>query len=117
MTPTVTPSCAPRPNVSVFTESVGDGRLKLSIEASRTAAAPYNTLHRLQILRVSNAAVEVEGAEYRLPGAVVELDGKLVSTQIFVQRVTAVGAFTATIGIVDDCGEWQTSAGGGASAP
>ncbi|MCC7370861.1 MAG: hypothetical protein IT306_20780 [Chloroflexi bacterium] len=117
--PTVNPMCLPRPSLAVLTQPVSgqNGRLKVTIETTNSVGVPDNSLHALRIVTLSNASIEVQGDTYRSAGPTVEIDEGSESLHFYVQRVQNSQAFSATLGIVDDCGEWQTFVGGGAGLP
>jgi hypothetical protein len=101
----------------------GPGRLEVTLVAGRASALSANALRAVQLGTLQNAAVDVPAqsgvaaAQTGLDsGAPVSLGGPVASVQLIVRRV-APGAFTVPLTITDECGPWQTFAGGGIGVP
>jgi len=106
-----------RPTILVSTEPHGNGELKVTVESSSTAGVPDNALKTIRIITLANASVEIGGDTIRQNDVRVELDGGTEEVHFYVQRDANNQAYTATLGITDACGEWQTFVGGGPGAP
>jgi hypothetical protein len=78
---------------------------------------PDNSLHAIRVVTLANASAEIGDTTVRHNGELVELDGGTESVHFYVQRVITTQAFTVTLGITDECGEWQTFVGGGPGQP
>lgn len=117
--PTVNPSCLPRPSLIVLTQPVPgvNGRLKVNIETTNTAGVPDNSLHGVRIVTLTNASLELQGDTYWSAGETVEMDEGSEALHFYLQRDEDSQAFSATLGVMDDCGEWQTFVGGGPGLP
>jgi hypothetical protein len=101
----------------------GAGRLQVTLVAVRSSLLTANAVRTVQLGTLQNAVVDVPSqssvaaAQTGLgSGATVSLSGPVQSIQLTVRRV-APGAFTAPLTLTDDCGPWQTIAGGGAADP
>jgi hypothetical protein len=92
----------------------GDGRLRVTISAQTNAGTPTNALSQIQVGPSTNALV-------------MDLDGQTVpSTEslppgtqqvtLYLERLSAGQATTATVTITDRCGAWPTFVGGGPGA-
>jgi hypothetical protein len=115
--PTVSPSCAIRPTILVSTQPHGAGELKVTVESSSTAGVPDNALRMIRVVTLNNASVEISGDTIRQNDVRVELDDGTEEVHFYVQRETQSQPYTATLGVTDGCGEWQTFVGGGPGAP
>jgi VCBS repeat-containing protein len=113
--PTAAPSrCAPRATVNVTTAVVG-GKLQATVEALPLDSRTNNRLKELRFGALQNGKVTIggqqiaNGATYTVPG---------VTTQVVftVERAVPGQPTTVPIIAVDECGEWPSFVGGGASA-
>jgi hypothetical protein len=106
-------SCLPRPNVRLQTSQIGPGQIRGTLTAARTAAHPNNDLTQLQITRLDNTTILVNGTP-ATPGQTVTLPAGTTSAQVVLTRI-ARGAFTARLAVTDGCGAWPTFLGGGSA--
>jgi hypothetical protein len=108
-------SCEPRPKVSLQASRIGPGQIRGTLTASQVATPASNVLTQIQIPRLDNATITVNGAP-ATTGQTVTLPTGATSVQVVVTRV-ASGAFTARLAVTDGCGAWPTFLGGGPSVP
>jgi len=94
--------------------SSSNGGLSATISASTGPAAPNNRLQQLRLPGVPNAAVEVRG-QIITTTTTVSLPDRPQSVAMFVRRTGGSDGVTIPVTVVDDCGDWQTLLGGGAS--
>jgi uncharacterized protein (DUF1501 family) len=103
------PTCGPpRSPVHVQASPTGDGRLSV------TVAAGVGNLQEIRFGAAQNAIVDVPGGQSG-PGNFSIRPTGTAQTSFFVRKQGG-GAATVPIVVVDDCGEWPTFVGGGASA-
>lgn len=115
--PTPRPSCAPRPPVTVTTQRGAPGTLQVTVSATRSAAAPNNTVMQIQFGPAQNAIVEINGQSR--PGGSFTASIPAGTQQVgFLVRRSPTNAPSTTVPftVIDDCGEWKSFVGGGASA-
>ena len=115
-TPTPRPSCTPRPSVSVNSRAGAGGTLQVTISVTRSAAAPNNTIQKLQFGPAQNAIVEIGGQTRPGGSFTYALPAGTQQTTFTVRRQTPGQTSTVPFTVVDDCGGWQTFVGGGPSA-
>jgi len=107
-TPPPGPTCSPRPPVHMTT-SAGGGQLQVTVSAGG------GTIHQIRFGPTSNAIVSVNGQSGQT-GSFTYQPSTATSQASFVVRRASGGPATVPIVVVDDCGEWPTFVGGGASA-
>lgn len=105
--------CAPRPNVKVQTEAIGQGQLRATLTAQTLPATPTNGLQQLTFSNLNNAQVLLNGAPVGV-GASVPLAG--AQTVQFIVKRSAPGATTVHFVVKDACGDWKSFVGGGPNA-
>jgi hypothetical protein len=111
-TPTMVPTCAPRPAVAV-TSTPSGGNLQVTVAASGAAHA---TLQTLRIGAATNALIDA-GSQTGLTGnATITLPAGTQQTTFTVRRATAGQGTTVPLTITDSCGDWPTLVGGGPGA-
>lgn len=118
-TPTPPPSmttpllCNPRPPVTVRSERVGAGALKVTL----TVSAGTSGTNRLQQIRFgtgSNAVIDT-GSQAQSGNFSVNMPANTAEYSFTIRR-TSDGAVTVPLTVTDNCGEWKTVVGGGAGA-
>jgi hypothetical protein len=115
-TPTPVPvRCAPRPPVQISAMPNGDGRLRVTISASTSAGTPNNALSQVQVGVATNARVYLNLFAQQVPFTEPLAPGTQQAT-LYVERLTAGQASTASLVVTDGCGAWPTFVGGGVSA-
>ena len=116
-TPTPRPSCAPRPPVTVTTQRGAPGTLQVTIAATRPAAAPHNIVKQIQFGPAQHAIVEIDN-EARPGGNFTATIPAGTQQVTFLVRRSPANAPSTTVPftVIDDCGEWKTFVGGGATA-
>ncbi len=108
------PYCTQRPPLTILTAPDGTGRLKVTVSVTDTAWVPDNTIQTLRLVGLSNASVEIDGTELRTVGAARTFSDPTKQVTFYVKRgANRHLAFSASFGIADICGEWQSFAGGG----
>jgi uncharacterized protein (DUF1501 family) len=100
-------NCSPRPPVRLAT-SASAGRLNVTVTAGG------GRIRSIQFGPTQNALVDVGGQSGRM-GTFTETFGS-GSQQSFSIRRQGPGAATVPLIVTDDCGNWNTLVGGGASA-
>ena len=106
--------CEPRPNVTVRSEASGDGRLKVTVNAS----SPGNPLQAIRFDQTNGALIDIPGGRTGSTGNFTQaITQGSTSYTFFLRRTVAGQSATAPFFVTDNCGEWKTLAGGGASAP
>jgi hypothetical protein len=83
------------------------------LTASQPTSSSGNTLTLVQVTRLDNATILVNGTP-ATAGQTVTLPAGATSAQVTVTRI-AHGAFTARLAVSDGCGPWPTFLGGGAA--
>jgi hypothetical protein len=106
-----------RPAILVTTEPHVSGQLKVTVEATNSGGVPDNSLHAIRVITLTNASVEMGGDTIRQADVSVDLDEGTEEVHFFAQREDNTLPYTVTLGVTDDCGEWQTFVGGGPGAP
>lgn len=106
-------ACLPRPNVKLQTSKIGPGQLRGTLTASQIITLSDNFLTQIQVTRLDNTTLLVNGTP-ATAGQTVTLPAGTASAQVIVTRI-AHGAFTARLAVTDDCGSWSTFLGGGAA--
>lgn len=75
---------------------------------------PSNTIQTFRVVGLSNANVQIDGDTLRTVGATRTFSDPTRQIVFYVQRgENRHLAFSASFGIADVCGEWQSFAGGG----
>jgi hypothetical protein len=100
-------NCNPRPPVRLST-SVSGGRLQVSLQAGG------GMIRQVRFGPTQNAIVDV-GTLANQTGSFSYAPSPASATVAFSVRRQAAGASTVPIVLVDDCGEWRSFVGGGAS--
>jgi hypothetical protein len=106
-------SCLPRPNVKLQTSKIGPGQIRGTVTASQVTTASNNFLTQIQVTRLDNTTIVVNGTP-ATSGQTVTLPAGTSSAQVIVTRI-ARGAFTARLAVTDGCSAWPTFLGGGAA--
>jgi len=108
-----TPSCTPRPGVTVNAQP---DHGVLSVTASVTG--PTNRVRALRFESLANALVDVgDKRNQSAPFAATITAGQEPTSIAFVVRRQAVGHSTMVrLTVTDDCGDWSTFVGGGPNA-
>jgi hypothetical protein len=106
-------NCATRPRTTVQTRSLGGGRLDVTVQAGRPATAPNNTLRQLQVVRATNAQVQILGQTFGAGGGTVTPTAGSQSLTFTIVRQNAGATVTVPLVVTDDCGAWSTFVGGG----
>lgn len=101
-------NCSPRPAVKVNT-AFSAGRL------NTTVIAGGGLIHSIRFGPTQNALVDVGGQTGRT-GTFTETFTSPAAQQAFSIRRQGPGAVTVPIVVSDDCGQWNTLVGGGATA-
>jgi hypothetical protein len=114
-TPTQTASCSPRPAARVSVSKGTTNRLNVTVTAGVGSGAPSNRLHALRFGSPSNARI-VMNNQTVAGGTRVALASGITQASFTIQRLQAGAGATVPLVVEDDCGEWSTFAGGGASA-
>jgi parallel beta-helix repeat protein len=116
-TPTPRPSCTPRPRVSVTTQRGAPGTLQITIVATRSVAAPNNTVRQIVFGAAQNATVEIDGLS-RPGGSFTATMPAGVQQVTFVVHRSPANAPSTTVPftVIDDCGGWPSFVGGGGNA-
>ena len=113
----VQPGCANRPAITVRSAPNGDGRLRVTVTASRPAQFPGNVVQSFHFKANStNAAVDIDQVVSRAGAFVHPLAPNTVEKVFFVRRLAPGQAATLHFDVVDACGPWSTFVGGGAQA-
>jgi len=116
-TPTVTPTltgCTPRPNVGIAAVPTGTGGLRVTVQATSSAAAPTNALVALQFASAQGALIDIPGGPTGSGGNFsVSLPPGLQQTSFTIRPVSGATAGTAPFTVVDQCGSWPTFVGAG----
>lgn len=115
-TPPQPTTCSTRPQTTVQTRALGGGRLDVTVQAGRPSTAPNNTLRQLQIVRATNAQVQILGQTFGAGGGTVTPAAGSQSLTFTVVRQSPGAAVTVPFSVTDDCGAWTTFVGGGPSA-
>jgi hypothetical protein len=93
----------------------GDGRLRVTLTANTSAGTPTNALASVQVTPGANALV-YGGLFAQAVPFTLTLPPGTTSTTLYLGRVTAGQASTASLRVTDGCGAWPTVVGGGPSA-
>lgn len=106
--------CVPSPRVQVQ-PAPGGGKLQVTITPTVVNGGTTNDLSELQFGAFQNAKVTLNGQPIA-SGQNVSLPPGTSVTELTVERVTPGQPTTVPITVVDRCGPWQTSVGGGSAA-
>jgi hypothetical protein len=108
------PYCAPRPPLSIQTEVDAGGRVKVTISVSTSTWVPDNTIQTLRAVALTNATVQVNGTTLSTAGATRTFPDPTRQIVFYVERGPNKRlGYSATFGVADVCGEWQSFAGAG----
>jgi hypothetical protein len=102
--------------VTIVSQRGAPGTLLVTVVASRTSAAPNNTLSQIQFKPAQNASVEIGGQAHPGGNFVQPIAPGTLQATFTVRRLTAGQASTVPFWVIDDCGAWQTFVGGGPAA-
>jgi hypothetical protein len=108
--------CSLRPNVAVSTVRSGAGRLQVTISATNNFTVANNVIRTLRFgeARASiNELIDVEGQTGRSGAFTVQVTTPRAQVTFTLRQRSAGSATTANFVAVDNCGDWQTLAGGG----
>jgi uncharacterized repeat protein (TIGR01451 family) len=112
-------NCQPRPNVRVTTSRGAAGQLNAAIAAQTTAGTGTNALVTVQITRIDNASVRLNGSP-ATAGPVVTLPAGAQQATLLVERHAPAqnvnAASTVAFTVTDGCGAWPSFVGGGPTA-
>ena len=101
------------------TRPVGGGRLEATIRSESVPSAPSNSLRTLQVTRIENASVQVNGAGLTA-GPTIALPASTTSLTLLVDRRAPAqnpnAASTVAFVVTDACGSWPSFVGGGPGA-
>ena len=97
----------------VKTDAQPDGAIKASISATQSSGALDNQLHAIRVSSLTNAVVDVQGQTLSSIGQMVTLPAGTHQVSISVRPIVANQPTLATLGVMDDCGEWRTFVGAG----
>jgi hypothetical protein len=111
-TPTIVPTCSPRPAVTVTTTPSG-GSLHVTVAASATANARLQTLG---FGAATNALIDAGGQTGLTGGTTITLPPGTQQTTFTVRRAAPGQVTTVPLTITDSCGAWPTFVGGGPGA-
>lgn len=92
------------------------GQLAVTITTTTNPGAPTNALARLDFGSATNARIDVPGGPRNQTGNFTYTVPANQQTVSFTVRHDAPGAIHVNLTVVDSCGGWPTSVGGGASA-
>jgi len=110
-------ACQPRPQVTVVSEPVGGGALRVTVTANRNTSVATNSLRQIQFAAAQNGSVDVGGGNVHNGGNfTLTLPNGTQQAVFVVRRLTPGQATTAPFTVVDDCGNWPTFVGGGPGA-
>jgi CSLREA domain-containing protein len=110
------PACTPRPTVAVTTAPNGVGRLLVTVSASNNATTANNVIRSLRFgeARAStNELIDVEGQTGRSGAFTVAVNPPRAQVSFTLRQQATGSATTVNFVAVDNCGDWQTLAGGG----
>ena len=92
------------------------GILNVTVTATRSDAAPNNTVRQIQFGPAVNATVEIN-SQSKPGGSFTATIPPGTQTATFVVRRSPPGApTTVPFTVIDDCGGWSSFVGGGAGA-
>jgi glucose/arabinose dehydrogenase len=123
-TPTATPTpvisrpvsaCVPRPPVVVTEKVLGNGRLQVTVTASSNAGFAANAIKTIRFTGSNHAEIERVGQPANGNPFTWTLGSGVIQVTFTVHR-TATGAVQVPFIVTDNCGDWPTFVGGGASA-
>ena len=111
-------ACTPRPNVTIVTANSGDGRLRVTVEATTRSPSAQNRLRQLQFDAGTNANVQIPGQPTRTGPFTYDIPNGPTSFTFYVGRQAAGAPTHLPFRVVDGCtaSPWSTFVGGGASA-
>ena len=117
------PSCTPRPRITVQTQRGAPGTLNVTVTATRGPGAPNNTIRQIQFGPAQNGTVEINGQSRPGGNFTATIPAGTQAVQFVVRRgppppppAPPPTATTVPFTVTDDCGNWSSFAGGGASA-
>jgi hypothetical protein len=103
--------CVPRPPVAVST-TTEDGRLRVTVSATPSPAAPSNRLEAVRFGGQPNARVVSADQGTFSTARVVPLAPPVAAYAFEVERI-APGSITVLLTVTDACGDWSTFVGVG----
>ena len=101
-----------------MTTNRGDpGQLLVTVTATRPASAPSNGISQIQFGQATNAIVDINN-QSKNGGNLTAYSAAGTEKVTFAVRRSPSNASTTTVPftVTDDCGEWRSFVGGGASA-
>ena len=103
--------------MTVQSERGAPGTLNVIVTVTRSAAAPNNTIREIRFGAAQNGTIEING-QTRPGGSFTATIPPGRQTQTFIVRRSPSGAAstTAPFTVVDDCDDWNSFVGGGATA-
>jgi hypothetical protein len=122
--PTVTPTpgvpppvsaCSPRPDVVVANKPLGGGRLQVTVSVSSNQGFAANALKAIRFGTPIRAEIERLGQPPTSAPLTWTLGSGALQATFTVHR-TSAGPVQVPFTVTDNCGEWPTFVGGGASA-
>jgi hypothetical protein len=113
--PSQTASCAPRPPARLAVAKGTAGQLNVTVTAGTGSGAPSNHLHALRFGTPANARILVNNQPIAA-GTRVAFASGVTQASFTIERPQSGAAATVPLVVEDDCGDWTTFAGGGASA-
>jgi hypothetical protein len=115
LTPTPRPSCQPRPPARVDVVRTTPGQYTVTVAAGVGSGAPHNRLRALRFGAAVNASIRLNGQAVASGTRVPFANGAEQATFVVARTAAGAGA-TVPLVLEDDCGDWSTFVGGGASA-
>ena len=109
-------ACFPRPKVATNVVRDGPGRLRVTVTAQTSPATPTNRLAGIRFRPGVNALVDIGSQVGRTGEFTVALTDHPQQLVFYVRPATAGLATTLQLVVIDDCGEFPTLVGAGASA-
>jgi hypothetical protein len=100
----------------VTTAPNGDGRLRVTVDASSPVPTTPNQLVRLRFEGATNAHFDIGLELDKAVPFFVNLPAGTQQTTFYLRRVTPGQSSTLHLVITDNCGDWPTFVGGGPGA-
>jgi len=101
--------------VALTTTSLGNGRLQVTAAPTSYEGFPANAVKAIRFAAGTRAEVEIPGQPTRSTAFTWTLPANTTQATFTVHR-TAAGPVQLPFTVVDNCGDWTTFVGGGASA-
>ncbi len=109
-------ACDPRPPIRVSVTAHDSDRLRVTLTAEVSSAAPANRLREIRFSPLSASLFDFGTMPWPVANGVARLtNGPAVAT-FLVRRPAGASALTIPLTVVDDCGSWPTFVGGGPAA-